>query len=192
MSVRIMRRRPALVVGIALHAAVASAAPQSMPGPLVPTLDAITTAASADRRADCASSRCAATQALSRSLDALLDAEATTNGVTRPLPANRDGVAKVALGRALLDHPTLYAPVCALSRALASRYGAPGTQGDLFVAVSLLRLAAAIDDGKPEQCLPRLLASFPRNEAADTAIANARTLCENQPGHAGHCAGLTR
>ncbi len=192
MSARILKGLPLFGLGIVLHVGTACASQQSTNAPLVPTLDAINAAASADRQTNCGSSSCAATEALSRSLNVLLDAQATTNGATRPVPGNRDHLAKVAFGRALLDHPTLYAPVCGLSRDLASRYGVPGTPGDLFVAVSLLQLAAAIDDSKQEQCLPQLLASFPRNKAADTAIANARTLCENRPSHAGDCASLTR
>ena len=191
-SARILKWLHSLGLGILLHMGIAHASHRSMDAPLVPTLDAIGAAASADQKTNCGSSHCAATEALSRSLDVLLDALATTNGVTRPVPRNRDHLATMALGRALLDHPTLYAPVCGLSRDLASRYGVPGTSGDLFVAVSLLRLATAIDDRKQEQCLPQLLASFPHNEAADIAITNARTLCENQPGHAGDCARLTR
>lgn len=192
MSARTLKGLPLLGLGILLHLGTAHASQQSVDAPLVPTLDAISAAASADQQTNCSSSYCAATEALSRSLDVFLNAQATTNGVTRPVPGSRDQLTTAALGRALLDHPMLYAPVCGLSSDLASRYGISGTPGDLFVAVSLLRLAAAIDDSKHEQCLPQLLASFPHNEAADTAITNARTLCENQPGYADNCARLTR
>lgn len=192
MSAKVLRGLPLLGLCIAFTAGNACVAQQSVDAPLVPTLDAIDAASSADQHTHCESSTCAATEALSRSLNVLLDAQATTNGVTRPLSGSRDHLAMVALGQALLDHPTLYASVCSLSRELASRYGVPGTPGDLFVAIGLMQLAAAIDDSKQEQCLPQLLASFPRNEAANRAITNARTLCENKPGHPGNCARLTR
>ncbi len=192
MSAKVLSGLPLLGLCIALTVGNASVARQLVDTPLVPTLDAIDAASSTDQHTHCASSNCAATEALSRSLNALLDAQATTNGVPRPLSSNQDHLAMVALGQALLNHPTLYAPFCSLSRELAARYGIPGTPGDLFVAVSLIRLAAAIDDSKQEQCLPQLLASFPHNEAANTAIANARTLCENKPDHPSKCTRLTR
>ena len=192
MCAKVLRGLPLFGFCIALTVGNASVAQQLMDAPLVPTLDAIDAASSIDQHTHCVSSKCAATEALSRSLNALLDAQATTNGVPRPLSSDQGHLAMSALGQALLNHPTLYAPFCNLSRELASRYGIPGTPGDLFVAVSLIRLAAAIDGNKQEQCLPQLLASLPHNEASNTAITNARTLCENNPDHPRNCTRLTR
>jgi hypothetical protein len=167
----------AVAVGIDLAPAF-SQVPESRPDfrSLLPTLDAIDEAAGRVATTHCNTHECQAVATIARALDIMLDGQATTMGLTEPIPPDRDRIAERRLRATVLRHPEQFGAICDVATGLAARYPGMRGTGDLFVAVGIIELASRMDmsGGK---CLPTLLAAFPRVSQADTAISNARTLC---------------
>jgi hypothetical protein len=149
---------------------------EAVPAPTLDSIDAVSASAQA---AHCSAAACKATETIAQAMKVLLAAQATSVGVTNPLPAGRDKTNAARLNRVLLDDPAQFAPVCDMLKGLARQY----PPGDLFVAVSVLQLALRMDlrttPAAPGACLPGLLQAFPRSAQADTAISNANILCTN-------------
>ena len=149
------------------------------PAAVAPTIDAIHDAAERDAADRCTSGACTGMRTIDNVLDILLDAQTTTNGLTRPSPRGRDRRADLRLHHVLLDHPDLFGDLCHVSTDLASRYGRENAPGDLFVAVGLIETAARMDTRGHGDCLPRVISAFPQRPKADQAIVNAGILCRN-------------
>ncbi len=176
----------AVLAGPVLASSVGSAA-------VAPTIDAIHEAAERDVIDRCTTDACQGMRTIDTVLDILLDAQATSNGLTRPIPRDRDHRSSLRLNRALLDHPDLFGALCHVSAELASRYGQANAPGDLFVAVGLIETAARMDARGPGGCLPRVISAFPRSPKADLAIADAGNLCGNGVfGRAAACDAIRR
>ena len=163
------------------------------PAAVAPTIDAIHQAAERDAVERCTSGACRGMRTLDTTLDILLDAQATSNGLTRPSPRDRDRRTNLQLEHVLLDHPDLFGDLCHVSAGLAPRYGQENAPGDLFVAVGLIETAARTDARGHGGCLPRVISAFPQGPKADLAIANASTLCRNGAfGRAAACDAIRR
>lgn len=162
-----------LLACLALSLACLACSPAQAQPP-APTLDAIAAAAKAAQASHCGTDDCSATITVHRAMDSLLSAQATTQGLTQPTPANRDALASQALGNILLDHPRKFPAVCRLLTRLAAQY----PPGDLFVAVGSIQLALRMDM-RAGSCLPAVLQAFPPSAQATTAIGNAQILCAN-------------
>jgi hypothetical protein len=148
-------------------------------GPVAPSFDAVQQAARQVAARHCASADCRALVWVAAVLRIDLDAAAATVGRPRPLPANRDTVARSALNRVVLDHPDRFGAVCDVSARIVSGFSEPGRAGEAFVPISLLRLAQAMDRRSGGRCLPVVLARLPPTPAADAVIDHARQLCAN-------------
>ena len=171
-----------LVAGALLAGAVMAGVSRAAgvdPAAVAPTIDAIHNAAERDTADRCTSRACTGMRTIDNVLDILLDAQATTNGLTRPSSPDRDRQADLRLDHVLLDHPGLFGDLCPVSTDLASRYGRENTPGDLFVAVGLIQTAARMDAPSHGGCLPRVISAFPQGPKADQAIVNAGILCRN-------------
>ncbi len=148
------------------------------------------------RLTGCHTQACAAVIRFYRIEDIIEDGEATTVGTPHYFNPNQPTVEEKRLHAILLDHPNRFGPMCALLTSLASRYGIPGgEQGkdfELFVGVEAIDMALRMDGHGPPHCLPAVLAAMPRTQEADTAIANARDLCEGEPVARNPCARIVR
>ena len=159
---------------------------------VAPTLDAIDNAAHHAKQTHCRTTQCSTIRVIDQSLNILLDAQATTNGLTRKTPSARDALSRKRLDGVLLDHKAMFEGVCPEVRGIAGQYGKGGIPGDLFVAVGLIDIASRMDARGHGQCLPAILAAMPRTTAADAAISNARTLCENRQPAGADCKAISR
>ncbi|WP_419728730.1 hypothetical protein [Lichenicola sp.] len=188
MSARFRAAASALVLALSRLPACA----QPSQGLSTPTLDAIESAAHDAEETHCTTAHCSTIRIIDQSLHILLESQATTNGLTRKTPSNRDDLSRKRLDGALLDHPALFQDVCTEAQAIAGEYGKADIKGDLFVAVGLIDIASRMDARDHGQCLPAILAAMPRTTAADTAISNARTLCENRQPAEADCKAISR
>ncbi len=136
-------------------------------------------------------SQCRAIRTIAEALDTYL-ATAATNGVPRPIPLDRDSVAKRKMDGLVSRNAENAVAICKTEADIVSRYSLPAVSGDLFVPVSLLRFAQAIDARTKGSCLSGVLAALPRTEAARKAIDHARALCENVDKSGGLACGKIR
>ena len=156
-----------------------------------PTVAAIESTAKRIVAARCDTPECLAMVTVNRMLDVEMDAMVTTNGVPRPIPPNRDQIAETRRHALLLDHPKRFAAVCTTLKNLASRYGLPDANGDMFVAVTLVNLAMRMDARDDGRCVPGVLAALPRSPKADAAISNAHTICVNRRVRGDDCSRIS-
>ena len=121
-----------------------------------------------------------------------MEATAATNGVPRPIPLDRDSAAKRKIDGLVSRDAENATAICKTEADIVSRYSLPAVSGDLFVPVSLLRFALAIDARTNGSCLSGVLAALPQTGAANTAIDHARALCENVDRNDGPACGRIR
>jgi len=156
------------------------------------TLDSIDAGSSSAHASHCGSVQCKSLETIAQAMDILMAAQATSMGVTTPVPANRDQTTAKRLNLILLNHPEEFGPVCDALSKLAHQY----PPGDLFVAVGSMQLAIRMDlktrPSAPGGCLSKLLDAFPESTQAETAITNARILCANAWNLGAACARLHR
>ncbi len=163
---------------------------------LLPESVSIDEAAHAAKENKCTMPSCMAVIRLNRLFDIIEQGEDSTMGAAHYFSRDQPTVEEKRLHAILLDHPNRLGPMCALLTSLASRYGIPGgEQGkdfELFVGVEAIDMALRMDGHGPPHCLPAVLAAMPRTQEADTAIANARDLCEGEPVARNPCARIVR
>lgn len=129
---------------------------------------------------------------LSHLLDIIQVGEASTMGDAHYFSLDQPYVEEKRLHAVLLDHPSRFGPMCALLTNLASRYGLSVKDDDPIIGIETIDLALRMDGHGPPHCLPALLAAMPRTVEADSAIANARDLCEGEPVARNPCARIVR
>jgi hypothetical protein len=177
----LLRVAAAVVAAVVAGGAPAATLPPNLAA-VAPGFDAVQGAARQIRASGCTTVPCRAMVTIAQVLQLDLDtASATTMGLPRPIPANRDALAARALGRALLDHPRRFNVVCDGAARLLARYALPGVEPDAFVPVSLLLLGLDMDRRSGGHCLPRLVVALPHTESAAAAIGDARRSCAARP-----------
>ena len=169
-----------------------NASSSAAPVRIDPSVDAVQAAAHRPETVDCQTSQCRAVRTIAEALDTYMEATAATNGVPRPIPLDRDSAAKRKMDGLVSRNADNAVAICKTASDIGSRYSLPAVSGDLFVPVSLLRFALAIDARTNGSCLSDVLAALPQTEAANTAIDHARALCENVDKNGGLACGKIR
>ena len=154
--------------------ASASAAPRA--DDLPPSLDAITSAAGQCHRHRLRHDDCRAILTIDRAMSIQLDAERTTVGLARPIPADRDRIAERRWNR-LLATRVDPASLCRAASGIAGRYPEPDGGGDGFVASTLVELAFRLDRRDQTDCLPSLLSRMRPVPPVDALIATEHEFC---------------
>ncbi len=175
-------RVTATLVALTVAYGACAATPQPDLAAVAPSFDAVQGAARQIMASGCTTVPCRAMLTIAQVLQLDLDtAAATTMGLPRPIPANRDALAARTLGRMLLNHPQRFNAVCDGATRLLARYSLPGPEAEAFVPISLLLLGLDMDRRSGGRCLPRLLAALPRTEATVAAVGDARRSCAARP-----------
>jgi hypothetical protein len=164
---------------IAASAARGQLSPIGIPGlaDLHPNQDAIYDAKRQIRAAGCRDQQCRSIVLVARAMDIMEAATDSIMGLAKPLPPNLPEIIERRWRREILSRPELFPVICDTIVGLAARYdGSEHNQGDRFIATGVIQLAARMD-GKRGACLPRVMAAFQRNPAAETVINDMRGAC---------------
>ena len=147
------------------------------PDDTAPMTNDIASAAAHARAIHCRTPSCKAIIVIHELLDIARYEAGDANGVASLYLGNRPKIAGRRLDRALLDHPSLYGPVCTTGAKLISRLQfTPGVY-EIFLPVQLLVNAVDIDLRDHGHCTQDLLASLPKDPISDEIRSNAQSLC---------------
>jgi hypothetical protein len=162
-------------------------------GQILPTSRAVEHAADHARALHCRTPDCVALMTIDDAFEVISDSNATTMGITRPLPIARPARIKRLFRVRLLSHPERFAAICARSADLASRFGAgDDPDPDLFLSTSIILIAYLMDSTGHGQCLPTVLSAFPYLPPSDVAISNAHQLCSTSHWANASCDAIAR
>ena len=105
---------------------------------------------------------------------------------------DRPRIARARLDEVLLAHPERYAAVCAAAGRMLGRVHLTETSDTLYVPVTLLVTAVAMDARGGGHCARELARALPRDDANERIRQDARALCTGQVGGGLRCGMIGR